>query len=886
MIIREIQDYRVLDSTTNTPTQRPTNYRLILAPLLYWRIELTERRITVLEPQSGSLGAPDPNAFMVVVPPSYTAGQIFGIELLDTDWESEGFAVGDVLDMGMGSLITNSVFLRATIQGISGRAAMFIINTIYVVAGTLDTQNPFPLVAFLVNERFNTKAAFLRDGDVGFISPLNGQPFYTTGHANSLNIIQPTITNSTLIYNLRLYNAAQEANIDALMPNARVFKNVYVEVNGTQFYAYRSSLNPTANIPTQAYPTRGKIVIDAEAPNELRSLSFEAGCLLLHPNRIEETNSFVTPGTLTIGAFGSSINAPSIPSPVKQFVCLLGPDSHHSLPSVLSSIDLTAPIDVPNFPYAVRAGADYVGVVVGQVSGQWVAVMTNRIATTRPVYALKIVEENFFPARYDYIVLQSETPSTRLSGIYTVIIYAKINNSFVPVASYDLSVFSPVPTPLPDFFVDGTEILGNLFPFERKMPKGYGLRVANFDVVFFHNDPIMGNKTLFYVPLPSSQEPPNLGVLSSPPSGYLGDLMPFMDIPYTIKARVICPDGTFLESAPYEVTFTPRPDRQLASITRTPNNITITLFSSIVNDLETEFQIRVALFNAPADHSPIEQAMYYIQEDPVTSTIILEYGQNSPNINILRTPFTGYSYDVTINTSDLPPGKYVVHVRNEYVLNRDNTGDYESFYYNFEIRSPESPVGAPIVPSRCKTEIPAIYNEQWDYIVIDENDIFYRSRNITGCSLDSYCGCFTFVPSIPEDWIDIIGYFKGSIKGRRVPNNSIHKTRFRGRIIRLDDEYITEDFVSSLYRKEDIVRAYTTRYQVEIFAYTPCDLINLDILKLAERWDIINRSNRMLPATIYNLKPAEISISDSGEHAKITITLKTLRWRDEYRRQG
>jgi len=94
---------------------------------------------------------------MVVVPPSYAAGQIFGIELLDTDWESEGFAVGDVLDMGMGPLTANSIFLRATIQGISGRAAMFVINIVYIVAGTLDTQNPFPLVAFLVNERFNTK---------------------------------------------------------------------------------------------------------------------------------------------------------------------------------------------------------------------------------------------------------------------------------------------------------------------------------------------------------------------------------------------------------------------------------------------------------------------------------------------------------------------------------------------------------------------------------------------------------------------------------------------------------------------------------------------------------------------------------------------------------
>jgi len=123
------------------------------------------------------------------------------------------------------------------------------------------------------------KTAFLRDSDTGFISPLNGQPFYVSGHANSLGVVSPVITNSTLRYNLRLYGALREAIIDNVMPNARYLKSVYIEVGGTQFYAYRTSLNPTANTPTQAYPTRGKIIIDAEAPNELRSLSFEANCL-------------------------------------------------------------------------------------------------------------------------------------------------------------------------------------------------------------------------------------------------------------------------------------------------------------------------------------------------------------------------------------------------------------------------------------------------------------------------------------------------------------------------------------------------------------------------------------------------------------------------------
>jgi hypothetical protein len=820
---------------------------------------------------------------MVVVPPSYTSGQVFGIMLLDTDWESEGFAVGDVLDIAMGPLTANSVFLQATIQGISGQTAMFVINNVYQIIGTLDTQSPFTLVAFLVNERFNTKAALLRDGDYGFISPLNGQPFYVSGHANSLTIVQPSVSNTTLRYNLRLYNAAQENAIDLYMPNARNLKSVYVEVGGTQFYAYRSSLDPTANVPTRAYPTRGKIVVDCEAPNTIRNIFWEAECLLLHPNRIEETNDFIPHGTLTITSGNSSISAPSIPSPVKQRVCLLGPDSHHSLATINSSLDLTAEVSPPSLPISGRSGADYVGVVVGQVSGKWVAVMTNRIPASTPVYNLRIIDENLYPARYDCMVLRTNEPSARLTGIYTVIIYGKINNRFVQLASYNLNVRSYTPAPHPDFTY-GSEILGNLFPFERKLPNPYSIQLANYDVIFFYDDPTFGNDTLFYVPIPSAQEPPDIGLPVRPLSGYLRDIMPFLDTPYTIKVQVICPDGTLLETPPHKITYIPRQDQQYASVSFVPPFITISMNGSRPVSGIWDFQLRVALFTSPADHSPIEQALLYAQENYTSNSVVAQYGQNSTRINIIRTPLSGYSYQVQINTNNLPPAEYVVHVRSEFA--QFVIGNHESFYYTFRIPAPPDPT-APYLPSiRCKTETPAIYNEEWHYIYTEERDAHYVSTSVTDCTLDKYCGCFVFVPRIPEDWIDIIGYYRGSIKGYEVPSNARHKARFRGRIIRLDDEYESEDFVSSLYRKEDIIRAYAERYQVEIFAQAPCDVVNLDILKLAERWDVINRSNRMLPEQIFNLRPAELSISDSGEHIKAVITLKTLRWRDEYRRQG
>jgi hypothetical protein len=390
---------------------------------------------------------------------------------------------------------------------------------------------------------------------------------------------------------------------------------------------------------------------------------------------------------------------------------------------------------------------------------------------------------------------------------------------------------------------------------------------------------------LFFVPLPSAAEPPPLGTLSRPASGYLRDLQPFLDTPTTIKVQLICPDGTLLESRPETINYTLGADVQLATVVQTGTNIDVSC--SIIDVYNTnieDFKLRVALFSWPAEHSPIDQAMYFARENYNLLTVIEQRAQQGSRIQIQRTPLTFYTYLARINTSGLPPGRYAIHVRGEWAFYTRRI--YESFFYIFDVREPIEPSGSPLSQVRCRTETPAIRGETWPYVVIRDNAIEAREDSVNGCKLDDYCSCFTFVPQIPEDWIDIIGYFKGAIKGTPVPNNAIHKTRFRGRIIRLDDEYITEDFVSSLYREEDIVRAYATRYQVEIFAHTPCDMTNLDILKLAERWEIINRSNRMLPDRIYNLRPAEVSISDSGEHAKVTITLKTLRWRDEYRRQG
>jgi hypothetical protein len=511
--------------------------------------------------------------------------------------------------------------------------------------------------------------------------------------------------------------------------------------------------------------------------------------------------------------------------------------------------------------------------------------MTNRVPSTPPSYDLTIIAGKSNPTRYDCIVLQAENQSTRQTGIYTIIIYGKIAGAFVPIASFDLNITSPVSPPLPDF-PNGIEALGNLFPFERAMPSPYDIRLANYDTVFTTGHAILGNKSLFFVPIPSGSEPPQLGTLTPPASGYLLDLWPYLDTPKVIKARLICPDGTLLESGPSEIPE-PRLDNQFATVTQSASTINVELNLVRPTFGIGEFQLRVALFPWPAGHSPIDQAMYFAQEDYTTNTVITHREQQGNRVRIIRTALSGYAYLARIDIPDLPPGQYAVHVRSEFV--HPLTERYESFFYRFTANIPIEPPAEPPRQTRCKIETPAIYGEPWPYIIIRKLEVEKRSESLTRCRLDDYCSCFVFVSEIPENWVDIIGTFEGSIMGIPIFAGGglvQHKVRLIGRIIRIDDEYTTESFVSSVYKEEDVVRAYSPRYQLEVIAQTACDLHHIDILKLASHWSVVNRSNRMLPREMHYLRPAEMALSDSGEHTKVTITLKPLRWRDEYRRQG
>jgi hypothetical protein len=212
----------------------------------------------------------------------------------------------------------------------------------------------------------------------------------------------------------------------------------------------------------------------------------------------------------------------------------------------------------------------------------------------------------------------------------------------------------------------------------------------------------------------------------------------------------------------------------------------------------------------------------------------------------------------------------------------------ESYFYDFTIPAPpEPPSGPPLAPDFCIPKIPAVAGESWEGLYRDENGNWQAfATTLTTCHLDNYCTCFELVSEVPSAYIDIIGYFRGAVLGKPMPSGAKHKARFIGQIKRIADQYESESFVSSAYAAEDIVRAYSERFEIELLIFDPCQLSHVDLLKFAEKCDVVNRNNRLLPSEIRNLKFEEVNIENDPKYARVRITLRRLKWRDEYRRNA
>ncbi len=904
MIVRDFS-FDIIDSRTNTYQPfDPLTDTLILAPLDRYKIRVKDRYFVVIEPLQGALDNPDPNAFITSFS-TWAIGGEFSLNLFGQDFEQEGFAVGDgvfvFLHWGSGSPPYAGYICQ--IIGVNGAAATFRISAVGAGSGVPDAQLPLRAVITMTNDRVEIKPALHFGNNSGHSSPLSAQPF-TSPHADAVRSYistDPGDLPSARIYNLQKY-AGLEPIIDSLGGGAYPlsFRRRAFIIEGTQFYAYRTNLDPLAQTPTSLYSLDGRIEVLLQAPVPARDAVLTFPCLLLHPNRKGRTLNFLNPGTLNIASGTYTLTPPAGFTPIRSVLAVTGRDSDHPRLDIADSLALTNPVtgasgSVPTIPN--RPGAEFVGVMIGQHGGEWVAVMTNRVPASPPIIGPFHVWGHMGPIyRYDSLWAELNKPNAP-AGLYIVQTLLKVGNSFVPIDEIEYNTADIVASPYPP--IPGYSVLSNIYPIVLDFvpTSGNGYAPHNFDFAYS----AVGGACLIFIPVPSKRTPPAITMgMTQPNGGYGLDLENWAGGPITLKWRIFTPDGevydsnelVFPLSSPDPVYFAP--DNQIATISETGSHIYINHAAIATPDNQIyDTIIRVAVFQRPEGYKPVLQKIFYIREDYDTNTLVQQYTEGASAIIINRAPlidFTGYQ--IVLNKAALPPGSYTIHVRHNVTTQpyyeAGNFIEAESYFYDFTIPAPpEPPAGPPLAPDFCVPKIPAVAGESWEGLYRDENGDWQSfTAVITGCELPNYCGCFELTSVVPDTYIDIIGYFRGAIHGKVVPDGTKHKARFRGRIIRLADEYTTEDFVSSLYKAEDIVRAYTQKYQIELFLQTPCDLTNLDLLKFAWKWDIVNRSNKLLPSLIRDLRPGEVDISDSGVHVKATITLKTLTWRDEYRRQG
>jgi len=897
MIVRDFS-FDIIDSTTNTYQPfDPRTDTLILAPLDRYKIRVRDRYFVVIEPLQGNLDDPDPNAFVTASSGAWTAANTFSLNLLGQDFEQEGFAVGDEVFVclqwagGLGGA-------QCTIIGLSGASGTFRIIQSLGLAPNI--QFPLRGIIILLSDRSEIKPSFHFGNNSGPSSPLSALPF-TSPHADATRAYlstDPADLPPSLTYNLQKYAALEPTIVSlgtSLLGYSPLdFRRRAIIIEGTQFYAYRTNLDPLAQTPTSLYSLDGRIEVLLQAPVPVRDAALTFPCLLLHPNRKGRTRNFLNPGTLTIASGTYTLTPPTGFTPIRSVLAVTGRDSDHPRQDILDSLALTNPVTgasgtVPTITN--RPGAEFVGVMIGQDGGEWVAVMTNKEPAVAPVPGPFLVYLHEGPIyRYDSLRGVLNRPDAP-AGIYIIQALLKVGNTFVPIEEieYNTADFVIAPYPPTSAFTART----NIYPLLLILLTTRTWQPTNYDLFISTDD------KYFFVPVPSRRQPPLIpSALTQPSGGYGLDLNNWAGGPITLKWRLFTLDGNVYDSN--ELTFPTtadimrfEPDNQLASISETPTNITAMKSGAAPPDtFGWHTYIRAAIFRRPEGYKPVLQSMLYILEDYSTSNVLDSHSEGHASLVINRSPFEFRQYAITLDKTALPPGQYTLHVRHSvrkqasvgmWVLEED-----ESYFYDFTIPAPpEPPSGPPLAPDFCIPKIPAVAGENWEGLYRDENGNWQTfSTTLTTCHLENYCTCFELVSEVPSAYIDIMGYFKGAVLGRPVPSGAKHKARFIGQIKRIADQYESESFVSSAYASEDIVRAYSERFEIELLIFDPCQLSHVDLLKFAEKCDVVNRNNRLIPSEIRNLKFEEVNIENDSKYARVRITLRRLKWRDEYRRNA
>jgi hypothetical protein len=342
----------------------------------------------------------------------------------------------------------------------------------------------------------------------------------------------------------------------------------------------------------------------------------------------------------------------------------MGRDSDHPRLDIPDSLALTNPVTGASgtVPTIInRPGAEFVGVMIGQDGGEWVAVMTNKEPAVTPVPGpFQVIPYEGPIYRYDSLVGSLSGPDIS-AGVYIIQTLLKVGNTFVPIDEIEYNTTNIVTAPYPPIPYFATRT--NIYPFLLSVRAGSR---ANYDLL------VSSGVGYFFVPIPSRRIPPAIAsTLTQPTGGYGLDLNNWVGGPITLKWRLFTPDGSIYDSN--ELTFPTifqndtmrfEPDNQLATISETATQIIASrTFTTTPNDKFYNTYIRAAIFTRPERYKPVIQTMFFIQEDYSTPTITEVYSEGHTSLVINRPPFGFRQYTITFDKTVLPPGQYTLHVR-------------------------------------------------------------------------------------------------------------------------------------------------------------------------------------------------------------------------------
>jgi hypothetical protein len=135
------------------------------------------------------------------------------------------------------------------------------------------------------------------------------------------------------------------------------------------------------------------------------------------------------------------------------------------------------------------------------------------------------------------------------------------------------------------------------------------------------------------------------------------------------------------------------------------------------------------------------------------------------------------------------------------------------------------------------------------------------------------------VDKIPEDYIDLILYFNNRINDEYV--KGIHKFRVKGKVAILDDDITEERYIDTNYNEPSIIRTFKDKIELTLLCENQLQLNSINLIKYAHHVAVFRRVG--IVRNFLNYVFENIKINDAIDKLVITITLRSLHYRNEFR---